>query len=414
MTQRRPIPFAGPTVALALAIGAAFAPAAGQDLVLENAAVVDVVAGEVLSGATIEIREGRIARILDDEEGAAPGGERIDLEGRYVLPGLIDAHVHIASEEQAARAVGSGVTTARSAGVSHYADVGLRDLVAGGWARGPEILAAGYHVRPALADAFFLDHPALGRLRGRPVEDPEAIRAVVRANLEREVDVIKSVATERAGLPGTDPRKQVYDREQLSAVVEAAASAGIPVMTHAHGDEGVRAAVEAGARSIEHGTYMSPTTVELMAERGTFYVPTIAIVLDLVRPGGDYDHPALQVRGRHMLTRLREVARDAHRQGVVLVASTDSGYGSESTTRMSHELLEFVEHVGLSPVEALRSATTAAAELLQIEDRTGRVEEGYEADLVVVERNPLEDVATLQDPLLVVSDGRVEARRGEW
>lgn len=405
-----------PVLALALALGGA-APGASvvaQDLVLENGNVVDVVAGEVISDATIEVLDGRIAGIVRDGDGPDAGIERIDLGGRYVVPGLMDAHVHIADEEQAVRALRSGVTTARSAGVSHYADVGLGALIADGWARGPEILAAGYHVRPAMSDDFFLDNPDLGRLRGTPVEGLDGIRSVVRANLERGVSFIKTVATERAGLPGTDPRVQVYEVEQLAAAVEAAQAAAVPVMTHAHGEEGVRAAVDAGVRSIEHGTYMTPATIRLMAERNIFYVPTVAIVTDLARPGGDYDDAALQIRGRHMLTRVRETARQAHEVGVSIVASTDSGYGPESTTRLSHELLEFVEHVGMSPVEALRSATTVAAELFGIGHRTGRIAEGYEADLVVVERNPLEEIATLEDVLLVVSDGRVEVRRGDW
>ena len=389
------------------------APCAAQDLVLRNARVVDVVDGRVLEARTVIVEGGRIRSLSG--EGSAPAGARVvDLRGMYLAPGLMDAHVHVATEDQARRALESGVTTARSAGAAWYADVGLARLIRGGWARGPELLAAGYHVRPDIGEAFFVDNPDLGRFRTEGIRSHDAIREAVRANLSRGVDFVKTTSTERAGLPQTDPRKQLYDAGEVAAMVEEARARGVPVMAHAHGDSGARAAVEAGVRSVEHGTYMSEATLRLMAERGTFLVPTVAIVADLTVPGGDYDNAVLNVRGRHMLPRVREMARTARQLGVRIVAATDTGYGPESTTRVAHELIELVEHVGMTPAEALRSATTVAAELFGLSERTGRIAEGMEADLIVVERNPLEDVSTVQDVLLVVSDGKVVAQRGDW
>lgn len=220
-------------------------------------------------------------------------------------------------------------------------------------------------------------------------------------------------ATERAGLPNTDPRRQFYSEGELRAIVEEAARGGVGVAAHAHGDAGARAAVAAGVRSIEHGTYLSEETLGMMRDRGTFLVPTIAIVRDLTLAGGDYDNAVLNIRGRHMLPRVQEMARNAHRMGVRIVAATDTGYGPNSTTTLAHELLELVE-VGLTPLEALRAATTTAAELFGIQDRTGRVAPGFEADLIVLERNPLEDIGVVQDVLMVVSDGKVIVQRGDW
>jgi imidazolonepropionase-like amidohydrolase len=236
---------------------------------------------------------------------------------------------------------------------------------------------------------------------------------MARAMMARGLDFLKVNATERAGVPTTDPRKQLYSAEELRALVEEAAAGGIGVMAHAHGDAGGRAAVEAGVRSIEHGTYLSPETLEMMARRGTFLVPTIAIVRDLTVPGGDYDNAFLNVRGRHMLPRVQEMARTAHRLGVRIVAATDTGYGPESTTTLAHELLELVD-IGMSPLEALQAATTTAAELLGVSDHTGRIAPGLEADLVVLERNPLQDIGAVQDVLMVVSDGAVVVQRGDW
>jgi len=236
---------------------------------------------------------------------------------------------------------------------------------------------------------------------------------MTRAIVSRGVDFVKTNATERAGLPNTDPRKQFYSEAELRVIVDEAATAGIGVSAHAHGDAGGRAAVRAGVRSIEHGTYLSTETLTLMAERGTFLTPTIAIVRDLTIPGGDYDNAVLNIRGRHMLPRVQEMARNAHELGVRIVAGTDTGYGVESTTTLAHELIELVS-IGMSPLEALRAATTNTAELFGLSDRTGRIVEGLEADLIVLERNPLEDIGVVQDVLMVISDGKVIVQRGDW
>ncbi len=378
-------------------------------LVLRGASVVDLEAGTVRE-ANVVVEGGRIVR-LDPAGAPAPAGSRVlELDGRYVLPGLIDAHVHISSFEQAERALASGVTTARSAGVSHFADVGLRQLRRAGHLGGPELLAAGYHIRPEPAEGLFLDEPGLGDLLAAGIRTPEAIGRMAAVVLARGVDFLKVNATARAGLPHTDPREPYYTEAELRALVEAGASRGVPVMAHAHGDEGGRAAVAAGVRSIEHGTYLGEATLELMAERGTYLVPTIAVVTDLTIPGGDYDDPFLQVRGRHMLPRVRGTAGRAHRMGVRLVAATDTGYGPESTVRIGHELEELVG-VGMTPGEALLAATGRAAELLGVDDRTGRIAPGMEADLVVLDRNPLEDIRAVQDVLVVVNDGEVAVNR---
>ena len=386
--------------------------AGAQDLALTNANVVDVVTGEIVANQVIVIDDGRI---LEIRAGDAPdGADRvIDLEGKYVTPGLMDAHVHIGSESQARRALRSGVTTARSMGASHYADVGLRELIRSGHAEGPELLAAGYHVRPGPPEAFYIDHPDMAPYRADGIRGPQVVTEMVSRVLDRDVDFIKTTSTERAGLAETDPRKQLYWEDELRAMTETASARGVPVAAHAHGDGGGRAAVAAGVTSIEHGSYLSEETLRMMVERGTFLVPTIAIVTDVAEPGGDYDIPPLLVRGRHMLPRLRETAGTAHALGVKIVAATDTGYGPESIIRLPHELEELVG-VGMTPLEALQSATTTAAELFGISDRTGRLLTGMEADLVVVERNPLEDIGNMQDILLVVTDGRVAAQIGDW
>ncbi|MDX1577544.1 MAG: amidohydrolase family protein [Gemmatimonadota bacterium] len=401
------------TIASLLALFAFAWPAGAQEPVaFVGATVIDPALGDPIPEATVVVREGRIVSV--EAGGPVPDGvRRIDLGGRFLVPGLIDAHVHISGLGAARRALHSGVTTARSMGTGFFADVGLRALARRDAISGPEILAAGYHVRPRPAEGLFLDEPELGDLLGTEVRGAEPLRRVVGAMLDREVDFIKVNATERAGLPETDPRVPFYTEEELRAIVSEAGAAGVPVAAHAHGDGGGRAAVRAGVRSIEHGTYLREETLRLMAERGTYLVPTIAVVSDLTLPGGDYDDPVLQVRGRHMLPRVRETAGAAHRLGVPIVAATDTGYGPESVLRLGHELEELVG-VGLSELEAIRAATTTAAELLGVEDRVGRVAPGYEADLLVLDRDPLADIGAFQDVLFVMSDGAVALDRLEF
>lgn len=396
---------------LALPSSLAAQPEPAQPLLLLNARVIDATGREPFDAAVL-LRGGRIEGIERDWSGPPPEDARLlDLEGKYLLPGLIDAHVHINSAAQARRALLSGVTTARSMGSGNFADVGLRELVRSGAIQGPEMLAAGYHLRPHMAEAFFLNEPTLSALMDG-VQGPDNYRKIAAANLEREVDFIKVVATDRAGLPDTDPRRQIMSQQEIAAVVAAARRAGVPVAAHAHGDEGGRAAVNAGVRSIEHGTYLSRQTLQLMKEKGTFLVPTLAVVRDLTEPGGDYDNTVLRLRGRHMLPRIQQTVRWAHQIGVPIVAATDTGYGEESLLRISLDIQELTL-CGLSPIEAIQSATWRAAQLLKIEGRTGTIQPGKEADLIAVEGNPLEDIGALQDVLLVISNGRIALNRLE-
>jgi imidazolonepropionase-like amidohydrolase len=398
-------------VALTLAIGVTLVaqPAApgGDRVALVNANVVNVVTGAVQEGQTLILAGGRIQSIGS----AAPlaSTRAIDIGRRWVVPGLIDAHVHIASLAEMRAALQSGVTTARSAGVSSYADVGLRELVKKGHVAGPDLLAAGYHVRTSPAPELFLTDPDLGDLIGG-VTTVDAIRRVVRANLAHGVDWIKVTATERAGTPDTDPRKQMFSESELEVIVGEAALKSVPVEAHAHGAEGAHAAVKAGVRSIEHGTYLTEETLALMAKMGTFFVPTADIVNDLAEPGGDYDNPVLQRRGQMMMPILKRAIQRAKALNVKISAGSDTSYGSRSVTTLAREVVMLADS-GLTPLEAIQAATTRNAELLRLEKEVGQAAPGFQADLVVVAGNPLQDPRVLLDALMVISNGRVAVDR---
>jgi imidazolonepropionase-like amidohydrolase len=293
--------------------------------------------------------------------------------------------------------------------VNHFADIGIRELNHSGVSDVPDIVAAGYHVRPHPADEFFLDFPQLADLMGG-VRGAENVRRMVRALASRRVNVIKVMATQRAGLPETDPRLREFNDEELAATVDEANKAGLWVAAHAHGDEGAAAAVRAGVHSIEHGTFLGDETLRLMKEKGVYFVPTIATVQDLIDPGGDYDDPILQIRGRAMMPRVREVTSKAWKMGIKIVAGTDTGYLPRSNRRIPDEIVELA-NVGIPPMDAIKAATSLAAQCLGVEKRTGSIRGGYEADFVVVDRNPLDDIRNVQDVLIVINNGRIAVNR---
>lgn len=379
--------------------------AQSESYALTNANVFNGVDNEITYNATVFVSDGEIERIVDADASIPRGYEVIDAEGNYLLPGMFDVHTHVSTLDQARRALESGVTTIRTASVSSYQDVAMRELVRSGKLAGPDVVAAGVFVTPDLGGTVLAD-PRLASLYGGVNTDDE-LRMLVNINAEHGVDVIKTRGTQRAGLPDTDPRQQVYTERQLRIVVDEAAKHGIPVMVHAHGDEGARAAVLAGARSIEHGTYLSDETLRLMKERGTWMVPTYVTMDEMNEEQYDY---VLRLRGKHMVPQLERAIRKAHELGVPIATGADNYYDNKSINRISIEVEHFVR-MGMTNFEALQTATTSSAELLQMSDRTGRIVQGYEADMILVPDNPLTNIEALQDVLLVMSNGHVAMKR---
>ena len=393
------------TLSLLFAGIALSAAAQEPDLAIVGGSVLDVRAG-TMSRANVLIGDGRILSV--GPEAPPAGVETLDVSGKFVLPGFIDAHTHADQLSQVRRALESGVTTLRSASVGSYRDVAIGRMVAAGHLAGPDYLGSGIFVTTNIGDARLASESLFGI--SDEIRSEADLTMLVRVNAENGVRAIKTRATERAGLPNTDPRKQVYSEAQLRAVVEEATALGIPVLCHAHGDEGARAAVLAGVASIEHGTFLSRETLELMKERGTALVPTYTTLIDLDEPGGDYEHPVLTLRADFMVPRMERTMRMAQEIGVRLIAGGDTSYGPESVSRIGVEVANFVK-VGLPPMEAIRGATLYSAELLGIADDTGAIEPGKEADLIVVVEDPLEHIAAIQDVVAVVSNGRLAVNR---
>jgi imidazolonepropionase-like amidohydrolase len=276
------------------------------------------------------------------------------------------------------------------------------------------MLVSGGHVRPQLGEAFILSFPQFGRYLAAPLQGSEQVTEVVRAVIARGADVVKVGASERAGLARTDPRRQELSYEELRAAVLEAARSGRFVAAHAHDRYGANAAVRAGVRSIEHGTYVDEETLVLMRKQGTFFVPTLAIMSPLGDPRGDNaDAVALQLRTLHMMRPLRDAVRKARALGITVAVGTDSSYGDGDDygrVRPGHEIMELIG-CGYSALEAITAATYNSARVLGIESRTGSIAVGLEADLLIVDRDPRVDPTTLFEPLLVLSDGRIALDR---
>lgn len=396
-------------ILLSLTLGVLSAPGVSQAttdvLVLSHASLIDGISARPLRNVTVVVRGGRIQSVSRTRVRVPAGAKVIDLGGRWLLPGLIDAHVHLRDLDSARAALRSGVTTARSLGVPRFADIDIRRRHRAGASDLPDVLAAGYHVRRRLDQEFFLDFPQLSRMAGG-IHGPEDVRQVVRVMAGRGADVIKVMATERAGLAETDPLRRVLTDEELAAAVAEAKRAGIPVAAHAHSDEGARAAVLAGVRTIEHGTLLGRETLALMRKRGICLVPTTTFWQDMMDPGGEYDDPKLAERAEKMLPRVREATALAWKMGVVVAAASDMRYDTSSTYVLVDEIAELVE-AGLPPMEAVKAATSSAAVCLGIGGRTGAVRPGLEADLIVVEKNPLADVRALRNAVMIINDGHI-------
>ncbi|HSE32142.1 MAG TPA: amidohydrolase family protein [Pyrinomonadaceae bacterium] len=377
-------------------------------IIFQHANVIDGVSREPLLDVSVTIANGKITGIQKSLKRMPAGAEVIDLKGKWLLPGYIDSHVHV-DFEQAQRALRFGITTARTMGGGGFIDIEIRDGHRRGRSDIPEILAAGWGVRPdVFGPSFLKDFPELADMKPR-VSGVENVRRLVRAFASKGVDHIKVLATERAGTPDTDPRKRTFSDEELIAIVDEARKAGLKVAAHAHGDEGAYAAVKAGVHSIEHGTWLSDKTLRLMKSRGTWLVSNI--FADLDRPLGSIvsTNPILVERGRTMWPQAREVTRRAYEMGVHVVGATDLNYGREfdSGRWTIADNAAGLAKAGIPKMEAIKAITSQAAKLLEIDKRTGAIKKGLEADIVIVGDNPLSSIEALKDIRMIVNDGVV-------
>lgn len=412
------------TAAVLMAVGVAPTALAGQTIVRADR-MLDIESGRIVRDVVVVIADGRIQSVNPN---SVPDGEVIDLGDMTLLPGFIDMHVHLTGDlegdwmnravketaadgalrgaRNARKTLMAGFTTVRNVGAGGFADVSLAKAVDQGIITGPRIVPAG-HALGITGGHCDVTGYAPGILELGPkqgvADGAEEILLAVRYQIKHGARVIKTCAT--AGVLSFEGPvgAQQYSEEELRVMVEEARRHGMKVAAHAHGSEGIKAAVRAGVASIEHGSMLDDEAIALMKERGTYLVPTTyladAINLDALPPH-------VRAKAEAILPAAKQSVRRAIAADVKIAFGTDAAVYPHGDN--AKEFAVLVDR-GMTNIEAIRAATINAADLLGVDDR-GRIAPGTLADLVAVPGDPLEDIHTLEDVRFVMKGGRVYKR----
>jgi imidazolonepropionase-like amidohydrolase len=366
--------------------------------------------------ADVAVEDGDIVAVGDVPDDP---DEEFDASGQFVAPGVVDAHVHLILDGRAdpssnhddseatlayratdnlRAALDAGVTTVRDLGSCGSLALDAGDAVEAGVLDGPRVSACGEAV------VMTGGH---GHWFGREADGVAEVKKAVREQLKRGADVVKCMATGGVLTEGALTGSPELDEDELEAIVETASAKRVPTAAHAHGTAGIKNAVRAGISSIEHGTFMDREAAERMAERGTYWVPTAKALYGIVDAGTDAGIPEYAVRkAEEAIDAWEDAFEYALDAGVPIAMGTDAGTPFNYHGDIPEELELMVDH-GLSEEEALAAATANSADLLGLADEVGSVSEGYRADLVVLDENPLDDVTAWQTPARVVARGTV-------
>lgn len=404
-------------------------PALAATTYVKAGRLLDVESGQLLSDQAVVIEDARIVGIGPAASTPVPAGATVhDLSGKTVLPGLMDAHTHLHGDadlqgyrrlsvslpaaaikgvRNARLTLDAGFTTVRVPGSPGYADVALRDAIAKGEVAGPRILAGGVSVGITgghCSDNNLLPHEY--HAVGEGVADgPWAARQKVRQNVKFGADFIKTCSTGGVLSKGTEVGAPQYSLEELKALVEEAHSLGRKVASHAHGATGIRNALLAGVDSIEHASFIDEEGIRLARKNGTVLVMDIYNTEYILGEGEKAGSlPESLEKERRVGATQRENFRRAHQAGAVMGIGTDGGvYPHGQNGRQFSRMVQF----GMTPLEAIRSATLVNARLFGIEKEAGALKAGYYADLIAVDGDPLRDVSLLENVRFVMKQGQV-------
>lgn len=393
--------------------------------------LLDTASGRVLDDAVITIAGGRIEAVGDSRSAIPPDARVIDLSDATVLPGLMDMHTHLVGNVDtqyfnhyfqsphraviggvvhAERTLLAGFTTVRNVGARDYQDVALRDAIEAGEVPGPRLLVSGpgLGITGGHCDENSLNHDFAERADG-VADGPWAVRTQVRRNVKYGVDLIKFCATGGVFSKGTVAGQTQYTLEEMQAIVDEAHMHGRRVAAHAHGTEGIKRAITAGVDSIEHASYLDDEAIGMAKKQGTWLAMDIYNTEYTLAEGEANGVPQENLDKDHEVgIRQRESFTAAVAAGAPLVYATDSGvYPHGDNGKQFARMVEF----GMTPLQAIQSATIEAAAMLGWQDRAGRIEPGYFADIIAVDGDPLENVSELEDVGFVMKGGVVYKHR---
>ena len=414
------------------------APISAQDAVPERVTYIQVgqlldLPGKPARGAsTIVVRNGKIADILTGHTAAPAGATLVDLKDRFVLPGLIDSHVHLESDAggnaslieevtsspattayraaaNARKTLLAGFTTVRNLGDSSGATLALRDAIASGDLPGPRIIDAGRpisttsgHMDGTLSLAEELHHSIE---QDNLCDGADACRRAVRLQIRRGADVIKIATTGGVNSRiGTGLGRQIFD-DEVKALVDTAHLYGKKIAVHAHGTDGINAALAANADSIEHGTMLDDESIRLFKKAGGWYVPTLSTVngyIERLKANPNAYAPEVLAKVKWRIQVTGKALEKAYPAGVQIAFGTDAGVSRHG--RNADEFALMVQH-GMPASATIVAATTAAAKLLGVDSEVGSLEQGKSADLIAVSGDPTRDVTTLTSVRFVMKGG---------
>lgn len=404
---------------------------------IKNGTLIDGNGGEVVRDAAVLIKgnkieaAGALANLHIPEEEV----EVIDAKGGFILPGLIDTHVHMTMEikdireslntpfslkfyeaiEYMKRTLNAGITSVRDAG---FTDYGVKEAVERGIVSGPRMQVSinpltitGGHGDSWLRSGIDITSRSYPGMPDGICDGPEQVRQKTREMLRAGADIIKVHATGGVMSPTDHPEFTQYSLEELKIIVEEASfRRGVKVMAHAQGAEGVKNAVRAGIHSIEHGIFLDDEAIELMLENGTYLVPTLLAPVSVLESSKENENmPEYAIeKAREVAEIHRDSIAKAYKAGVKIAMGTDAGVMAHGTNLRE---LGLMCGIGMSPMEAIVATTKVAAECMGWEDRLGTVESGKLADIVIVKTNPLDNIHSLEDTdhiAFVLKDGNIE------
>ena len=437
MTTRMARPFLLCLLAMTFAnIGSAAQPASEVVVLVHAGRLLDRPGQAPRGASTVLIRNGKVEAIREGFLDAAgfPGAQVIDLRNKFVLPGLIDSHVHLDSDSagqegliesltngpayfayeaavNARKTLAAGFTTVRNLGNSDGVTLALRDAIAAGKVPGPRIVDAGSGISTTSGHG---DHslglnPEIAEHAHQEnlCDSAESCRRAVRLQIRRGVDVIKIMTTGGVNSRiGSGVGRQMFD-DEAKALVETAHLYGKKVAVHAHGADGINLALRNGADSIEHGTLLDEEGIKLFLKSGAYYVPTLSTVngyLERIAKDPNAYPPAVRAKIDWRISITGQALEKAFPRGVKIAFGTDAGVSKHGRNADEFELM--VKH-GMPASEAIKAATVNAADLLGLSSEVGTLEAGKRADLIAVTGDPLKDVTVLQKVEFVMKDGRV-------